>query len=252
MNEGAIDLDKQVTTEMHRWRTEASLELCYVPLYKVQPDKIKIAFNNARSLNKHFQDIEHEPNVLAADVIGFAESRLCARDQNVHFSLRRCNLVRLDDTQYESLNRPSHGLALYMKEYLEVQKLEKLQCQSCEFIYAALHSRQKGHFQVVILYKYPKSSQRDFKTDLQCHLRPVVDLNAKLVILGDFNIQIECVSSQFVHFMETLFSCVQHIGEPTCDFGSTLDLVFANCHAFCDVIDAYWSDHKLVYCVFDN
>ena len=252
MNEGAIDLDEQVTTEMHRLRTEASLELCYVPLYKVQPDKVKIAFNNARSLNKHFQDIEHEPNVLAADVIGFAESRLCARDQNVHFSLRRCNLVRLDDTQYESLNRPSHGLALYMKEYLEVQKLVKLQCQSCEFIYAALHSRQKGRFQVVILYKYPKSSQRDFKTDLQCHLRPVVDLNAKLVILGDFNIQIECVSSQFVHFMETLFSCVQHIGEPTCDFGSTLDLVFANCHAFCDVIEAYWSDHKLVYCAFDK
>ena len=252
MNEGAIDLDKQVTTEMHRLRTEASLEPCYVPLYKVQPDKIKIAFNNARSLNKHFQDIEHEPNVLAADVIGFAESRLCARDENVHFSLRRFKLIRLDDSQYESLNRPSHGLALYMKEYLEVQKLEKLQCQSCEFIYAALHSRQKGHFQVVVLYKYPKSSQRDFKTDLQCHLRPVVDLNAKLVILGDFNIQIECVSSQFVHFMETLFSCVQHIEEPTCDFGSTLDLVFANCHAFCDVIEAYWSDHKLVYCAFDN
>ena len=93
MNEGAIDLDKQVNTEMHRLRTEASLKLCYVPLYKVQPDKIKIAFNNARSLNKHFQDIEHEPNVLAADVIGFAESRLCARDENVHFSLRRFKLV---------------------------------------------------------------------------------------------------------------------------------------------------------------
>ena len=52
------------------------------------------------------------------------------------------------------------------------------------------------------------NTQRDFKTDVQCHLRPVVDLNAKLVILGDFNIQIECVNSQFVHFMETLFSCV--------------------------------------------
>ena len=74
MNEGAIDLDKQVNTEMHRLRTEASLELCYVPLYKVQPDKVKIEFNNARSLNKHFQDIENEPNVLAANVSGFAES----------------------------------------------------------------------------------------------------------------------------------------------------------------------------------
>ena len=102
------------------------------------------AFNNAKSLNKHFQDIEHEPNVLAADVIGFAESRLCARDQSVHFSLRRCKLVRLDDAQYESLNRPAHGLALYIKEYLEVQKLVKLQCRSCNFIYAALHSTQNA------------------------------------------------------------------------------------------------------------
>ena len=63
---------------------------------------MKIAFNNARSLNKHFQDIEHEPNVLAAGVIGFAESRLCERDENVHFSLRRFSLIRLDDSQYES------------------------------------------------------------------------------------------------------------------------------------------------------
>ena len=82
LNEAAMDLDEQVTTEMHRLRTEAALELCYVPLYKIDPGKVKVAFNNARSLNKHFKDIEHEPNVLAADVIGFAESRLCTGDQS--------------------------------------------------------------------------------------------------------------------------------------------------------------------------
>ena len=146
----------------------------------------------------------------------------------------------VDDTGYGFLNRPPHGLALYMKKYLEVQKQVQLQCQSCAFIFAALHSRQKGYFQIVILYKYPKSSQSNFKTDLQCHLRPVVDLNTKLVILVDFNIQIDCVNSQFVHFMETLPSCVQHIEEHTPDFGSTLDLIFANCQSFCDIIEAYW------------
>ena len=151
------------------------------------------------------------------------------RDQSVHFALRRFNLIRLDDTGYGSLNRPPHGLALYMNDYLEVEKLVKLQGQSCQFIFAALHSRQKGYFQVVILYKYPTSSQRDFKTDVQCHLRPLENLNAKLVILGDFNIQIECVNSQFVHFMETLFNCVQQIEEQTSYFGSTLDLICANC-----------------------
>ena len=191
--------------------TDAALELCYVPLYKIGPGKIKIAFNNVRSLHKHIKDIEFEPNVLAADVIGFAESKLCKRDENVHFALKRFRLIRLDDTEKESVNRPHHGLALYVKEYFHVQKVVKLHCQSCEFILAAMHSIQKGYFQVVILYKYPKSSQTDFTNDLRRHLRPVVDRTAKLFILGDFNIQIDCVNSEFVAFMETLFSCVQQV-----------------------------------------
>ena len=97
LNEAAMDLDEQVTEEMQRLQTEADLELCYVPLYKIDPGKIKIAFNNVRSLRKHFKDIEFEPNVLAADVIDFAESRLCKRDENMHFALRRFRLIRLDD-----------------------------------------------------------------------------------------------------------------------------------------------------------
>ena len=144
-------------------QTDTALELCYVPLYKIGPGKIKIAFNNVRSLHKHFKDIEFEPNVLAADVIGFAESRLCKIDENVHFALKRFRFIRLDETEKESVNRPYHGLALYVKEYFHVQKEVKLHCQSCEFILAAMHSIQKGYFQIVILYKYPKSSQTDIK-----------------------------------------------------------------------------------------
>ena len=122
LNEAAMDLDEQVTEEMQRLQTEADLELCYVPLYKIDPGKIKIAFNNVRSLRKHFKDIEFEPNVLAADVIDFAESRLCKRDENMHFALKRFRLIRLDDTEKESVNRPHHGLALYVKEYFHVKK----------------------------------------------------------------------------------------------------------------------------------
>ena len=81
---------------------------------------------------------------------------------------------------------------------------------------------------------------------------PVVDLNAKLVILGDFNIQIDCAYSQFVAFMETLFSCVQQIKESTTDSGSILDLIFANCQVVHDVLEAYWTDHKLVYCAIET
>ena len=252
MNEASMALDDDVNVEMHRLRTEAALELCYVPLYKTDPGKIKIAFNNARSLHKHFRDVEFEPNVLAADAIGFAETRLCRRDENVHYALRRFRLIRLDDAEKESGNRPHHGLALYVKEYFQIQKVVKMQCKSFEFIFASIYSIQRGSVQVVVLYKYPKSSQTDFRKDIHHHLRPVIDLNVRLVILGDFNIQIDCVNAEFVKFMETSFRCRQQIKQSTTDSGSILDLIFSNCEAFCDVVEAYWTDHKLVYCAIDQ
>ena len=252
LNEASMALDDDVNVEMHRLRTEAALELCYVPLYKTDPGKIKIAFNNARSLHKHFRDVEFEPNVLAADAIGFAETRLCRRDENVHYALKRFRLIRLDDAEKESGNRPHHGLALYVKEYFQIQKVVKMQCKSFEFIFAGIYSIQRGYVQVVVLYKYPKSSQTDLRKDIHHHLRPVIDLNVRLVILGDFNIQIDCVNTEFVKFMETSFRCRQQIKQSTTDSGSILDLIFSNCEAFCDVVEAYWTDHKLVYCAIDQ
>ena len=64
----------------------------------------------------------------------------------------------------------------------------------------------------------------------------MVDLTAKLFILGDFisdfyfNIQIDCVNSEFVAFMETLFSCLQQVEQFTTDSGSILDLIFMPRH----------------------
>ena len=252
MNEASMALDDNVNVEMHRLRTEAVLELCYVPLYKTDPCKIKIAFNNARSLHKHFRDVEFEPNVLAADAIGFAETRLCRKDENVHYALKRFRLIRLDDAEKESGNRPHHGLALYVKEYFQIQKVVKMQCKSFEFIFAGIYSIQRGYVQVVVLYKYPRSSQTDFRKDIHHHLRPVIDLNVRLVILGDFNIHIDCVNTEFVKFMETSFRCMQQIKQITTDSGSILDLIFSNCEAFCDVVEAYWTDHKLIYCAIDQ
>ena len=47
----------------------------------------------------------------------------------MHFALKRFRLIRLDDTEKESVNRPYHGLALYVKEYFDIQKVVKLQCK---------------------------------------------------------------------------------------------------------------------------
>ena len=250
LNEAAIGLDEQVHVEMQRLRMQESLELSYTPLYKIDPSKIKLAFNNARSLHKHFEDVQFEPNVLSADVIGFAESRLCSRDEDVNFALNRFRLVRLDETARET--RPHHGLALYVKEHFAIQEVVKHHSQFCEFISAKLHSKRKGQLQVVVFYKYPKCSQTDLKKDIINALKPLVGPDGKFVIMGDFNVPVNDAVSPFICFMETLFGCSQHIRQPTTDHGSLLDLVFANCDTFCDVIEAYWTDHKLIYCALDT
>ena len=60
----------------------------------------------------------------------------------------------------------------------------------------------------------------------------MVDLTAKLFILDDLNIQIDCVNSEFVAFMETLFSCMQQVEQSTAVSESILDLMFANVKHF--------------------
>ena len=84
--------------------------------------------------------------MLAADVICFAESRLCKRGDNVQFALKRLRLIRLDKTEKESVNRPHHGFALYIKEYFQVRKIVKLLCQSCELILLPCTAFRKGIF----------------------------------------------------------------------------------------------------------
>ena len=88
--------------------------------------------------------------------------------------------------------------------------------------------------------------------EIHRHLRPEIDLSAKLVILGDFNIQIDSGNTEFLEFMQTLFRTMQQIKQCTTDSGSMLDLIFSNCEVFCDVVEAYLTDHKLVYCATDK
>ena len=126
--------------------------------------------------------------MLAADVIDFAESSLCTRDEDVHFALNKFRLIRLDETAHGS--RPHRGLALYVKEQFEIEKVVKHHSQLCGFIMTTLHSYRKGQLQVVVFDKYPKCSQTDLKKDIHCLLRPVVDSDAKLVIIGDFNVPV--------------------------------------------------------------
>ena len=64
------------------------LTLSYTPLYRVTGHNLKILYNNACSLKKHFNDVKCNYNVLGADIICISETRLKASDMTQHYTIR--------------------------------------------------------------------------------------------------------------------------------------------------------------------
>ncbi|XP_062619428.1 uncharacterized protein LOC134280987 [Saccostrea cucullata] len=123
-NEKSLSKDETVDNEMDRLR-ENRLQLSYTPLYSVCKD-IKFLFNNARSLHKHFLDIKSDPSVLAADVIGIAESWLCELDSDEDFTLEGFTMFRNDASSSQS--RPHHGCSDGMGGCLAINTTKTLNC----------------------------------------------------------------------------------------------------------------------------
>ena len=70
--------------------------------------------------------------------------------------------------------------------------------------------------------------------------------------MGDFNMKSvvhdECYNAKLEHFMLHVYNFKQFISQETTDYHTTLDLIFTNeILDTVDVIDNYWSDHKMIY-----
>jgi hypothetical protein len=251
-NEQALAMDEQVVEEMERLRHDAPLQLCYMPLYHIDSQHFKVAFNNCRSLHKHFPQIRKDPNILASDAVGFSETRLTSSDVAENYQLQGYTPI-FNHEESDTLNtRPYHGTALYVKNNYKTTCISKFNNGLMEFIIADLHLDPIRNLQIVVLYKYPSCSFQSFRDSVENHLKPMLHNQKDLVVLGDFNYNLFAGHSDFLSFFEMSLNCKQIVTKTTHDSGSKLDLIFTNispCET--DVIETYWSDHKMVYCAFD-
>lgn len=121
-----------------------------------------------------------------------------------------------------------------------------------EFISANVHISQSRDVQVIVIYKYPSCSLGNFKQYVDMHLKPLIDNQKDFLLLGDFNSDLFAGHFDFLMFLEKCFQCKQIVTKATHDTGSQLDLIFTNISpCVTDVIEAYWSDHKMIYCAFE-
>ncbi|VDI28356.1 Hypothetical predicted protein [Mytilus galloprovincialis] len=202
--------------------------------------------------------IKSDPNILDADVIGIAESRLISTDENDDFHVPGFEPpVRLDQKQTNFNTRPPHGLVLYYRNDCILHNTVTFSTPSLEFVIADIISPSKGLFQVVFVYKAPNCKLQQLKDTFLANLLPDVYLrHPKIIIMGDFNIDLNTGNTSFLKFMRDSFCCSQIVSKPTTSYGTLLDLIFLNFDSKVnfetDVLDSYWSDHKVIYVAIET
>ena len=69
--------------------------------------------------------------------------------------------------------------------------------------------------------------------------------------MGDFNFDLQKGNASFLQFMEETFLCKEIVKTVTTDYRTILDLFFVKVNpdvlVKSDVLEAYWSDHNVVY-----
>ncbi|XP_069110076.1 ATP-dependent DNA helicase PIF1-like [Argopecten irradians] len=245
-NDKALTVDKNVHVEMDRLR-KTPMSLCYIPLYNIDNAHVKLLFNNARSLHKHIHDVQCDPNIQSADIIGICESRLVDTDLHESYEIPGFITHRLDE-DHTGNTRPNHGLVVYVKEGITVSRLQSHRYDGIEYMIIDTKVKE-ADIQVIYLYKTPKLGVQSFLKALTDHLKPCIDRSKPLFILGDFNINILDSPNTIIQFMERECSCRQIVTEPTTCYGTLLDHIYTTeTNVQTGVIPAYWSDHSLIFC----
>ncbi len=244
-DEKKIKVDEDTNVEMERLRSERPLNLSFTPVKTLPETSFKIIFQNAQSLHKHFACVQSDNNFLYADVLAFAQTRFSTDDDDTYKlpSFKdpvRCDKPRNLDTGFRS----PHGSALYVKDNADIEVLKIHGTSKLEYI-ATQVSINSQNIQIVSVYKIPSCTLNEFKNEI-VSIIPYIDLAKPLVILGDFNFDLQSYHNQFLSFMERTFNSNQSVHEVTTKYGTTLDLVFSNLDVHSEMIFCPWSDHYTI------
>ena len=254
LNEDKIATSESVEKEIDRLRQDATVQLCYTPLYKMDPNTFKIVFHNARSFHAHFQDILADENFIHADVVAFAESRLKETDAIDMYSLEPFIPLRNDEkVDATSKCRPYHGLITFIKAQHYIFCFNHFSSVSLEFTFLKTGS-VSNPIQIVFLYRSGAFSFEMFKGLMTKELLPIVEPTMNLIIMGDFNFDVsDKVHVKLQEYMQTNFKCQNIMTSTTTDQGSTIDLMFTNMdNVSTAILECPWSDHKAIVLSMTN
>ena len=220
---------------------------------------LKIATLNARSVKNKDQFLLQELIDNNIDIGLITETWLKDTQEDEAW----INQSALQQNSYNTWlhNRPNDqrggGLALIHKKHIPIKELKKGNTPTIEYGVWKATARNKAIHLVGIYHPPPSTTNRTttgmFIDEITEVLTDIVPKYPNLIILGDFNISTEKVTSpDTVIFNDTMaaLGLQQHVQGPTHKMGNTLDLIFSQLEPWLTVTGttthSFVSDHCMV------
>lgn len=239
--------------EMERMRREAVLEfdLLFPEDFKNEYNMVCI-YQNIRSLNLHFGDINNCPSFVCADIILLVETWSLCSDV---YDLDGFTIIHRTDCSHK---RKAFGTLIYVKSNL---------LQDVEIIYEKqLIIDSKSHCTVVglivcntcicLVYKSPRVSVNTLLIMLEEFMFTVVGRKLKSVnLIGDFNMKYNDTDTNYKELsffmLKYEFHFILNKTDISTDYNSLIDLCFStNKDSKAQVFESLISDHKPVWFKF--
>lgn len=192
----------------------------------------------------HIQELVHENNMHASDIIAISKSRLNDTDRNEDYDLPGFHIHRFDETNANNGGRSYRGIVVYSKlEFIEIKKL--FLSEDVETVLSCFCHNNKL-YQVVFLYSSPQKTSLSKLCNVLHHLLNILDIDKPIIIMGDTNVDILNQNS-LRRFLDSN-SLQQLIQTSTTDYGSCLDHLYTNMKPGDEIsaatLESYYSDHK--------
>ena len=236
---------------MDRLHFESTLHSC-LPLLQNLNDDLKVVYHNCSSLHLHINDLKLEKNLVSADIIAIAESRLQPSDDTELYELPGFTTLRFVDEKYTS-GRQYHGIVIYSKiPFQDVRRLYILGVVTvlCHMIH------KKEILQVVFFYCSPQKASQGLLCQYLQNLFELLGTGKHFVIMGDANVDffMQTGLSQFIlnHNVRQIVHSV------TSDYDLCLDHIYTNLMCSSQIssatLESYYSDHEpiVAYLPYDD
>lgn len=214
---------------------------------------IKLCHINVRSLLTNIIDFRSQLMENNFEIVGIGETWLTSEVSDQNIEINGYNIVRKD-----RLHRRGGGVMMYVSNSIKNYELKNVDTKSFESIFITF---MKNKMKIVFGVVYRPPGFGDFYEYLSEFQQTVLSLFLtcdNLVIMGDFNININSMSNYYVQlFTELLSTCnlTQLITEPTRigQNGSTLlDLILCSEPKLADNVEVIEgiinSDHCWIQC----